>query len=146
PGCRFATRCDHAWDDCRTQTPRFIATDTGGVRCHLFDARFAERAPVATPVRPSAAPPDGRRSAVQAPLLDVRNLQVHFPIRRGVFKRTVGHVYAVDGVSLAIAPGRTLALVGESGCGKTTLGRALLRLERPTGGQVLFDETDMARL
>jgi peptide/nickel transport system ATP-binding protein len=82
-----------------------------------------------------------------APLLDVRDLAVHFPIKRGlVLDRTVGHVYAVDGVSLQIAPGETYGLVGESGCGKTTLGRAILRLVDPTGGQVTFDGVDVAHL
>jgi peptide/nickel transport system ATP-binding protein len=80
------------------------------------------------------------------PLLEVRNLKVHFPIRRGVFKRTVGHVRAVDGVSLAIRPGRTLALVGESGCGKTTVGKGLLQLIRPTAGEVDFDGTALTAL
>src|SRR5699024_4624387 len=87
-----------------------------------------------------------RSGSTSQPLLAVQDLQVHFPIRRGLFKRTVGHVYAVDGVSLSIAAGRTLALVGESGCGKTTLGRALLRLERPTGGSVTFDQVDLAHI
>ena len=86
-------------------------------------------------------------TATGEPLLRVEGLQVHFPIRRGVFfDRTVGHVRAVDGVDLAIDRGTTYGLVGESGCGKSTLGRAVLRLVEPTGGQVLFDGTDVASL
>jgi peptide/nickel transport system ATP-binding protein len=86
-------------------------------------------------------------TAAGEPLLRVEGLQVHFPIRRGVFfDRTVGHVRAVDGVDLAIDRGTTYGLVGESGCGKSTLGRAVLRLVEPTGGQVLFDGTDVASL
>jgi len=81
------------------------------------------------------------------PLLDVRDIAVHFPIKRGlVVDRTIGHVYAVDGVSLTIGRGETYGLVGESGCGKSTLGRTVLRLERPTAGQVLFDGQDIAPL
>ena len=72
-------------------------------------------------------------------LLIVKNLKKHFPIRRGVFARVAGHVRAVDGVSLRIGKGKTLGLVGESGCGKTTTGRGILRLEEPTSGEVTFD-------
>ncbi len=79
-------------------------------------------------------------------LLEVSDLQVWFPIRKGLLKRTVGHVKAVDGVSLSLKPGRTLALVGESGCGKTTAGKAILRLIEPTGGRVAFDGADLAAL
>jgi peptide/nickel transport system ATP-binding protein len=75
--------------------------------------------------------------------LQVSGLRVHFPIRKGILQRTVGQVKAVDGVSLEIAQGRTLALVGESGCGKTTLGKALLRLVPPTAGSVRFDGREL---
>jgi peptide/nickel transport system ATP-binding protein len=77
-----------------------------------------------------------------APLLAVDNLKVHFPVRRGLLQRTVGHVKAVDGVTFNVFKGQTLGLVGESGCGKTTAGRAILQLVRPTSGSVSFnDET-----
>jgi peptide/nickel transport system ATP-binding protein len=80
-------------------------------------------------------------------LVDVRGVKVHFPIKSGIiFDRTVGHVYAVDGVDLQIRRGETYGLVGESGCGKSTLGKAILNLERPTEGSVLFDGADIADL
>ncbi|MEU5690867.1 ABC transporter ATP-binding protein [Actinosynnema sp. NPDC020468] len=79
--------------------------------------------------------------------MSVHDLKVHFPIKRGVLlDRTVGHVYAVDGVDLSITRGETYGLVGESGCGKSTLGRAILRLSEPTGGRVVFDGTDLSSL
>ena len=82
-----------------------------------------------------------------APLVEVRDLTVHFPIKSGVvFDRTIGHVYAVDGVSLSIGRAQTYGLVGESGCGKTTLGRGLLRLVEPTGGEILLDGVDVRAL
>jgi oligopeptide transport system ATP-binding protein len=76
-------------------------------------------------------------------LLEVNGLKKHFPIKSGVLKRTTGHVYAVDGVSFAIDEGETLGLVGESGCGKSTTGRVLLRLLPATGGNVSFDGLDV---
>ncbi len=80
------------------------------------------------------------------PLLEVRNLKKYFPITRGIFSRTVGQVKAVDGVSLTIQKGETLGLVGESGCGKTTAGRTILRLIEPTEGQVRFNGVDVLTL
>ncbi len=77
------------------------------------------------------------------PLLDVADLRVHFPVRSGILQRTTSHTRAVDGVSFHIARGETLGLVGESGCGKTTVGRAILRLIPVTSGRVRFDGTDV---
>ncbi|MBT3901530.1 MAG: ABC transporter ATP-binding protein [Pelagibacteraceae bacterium] len=75
-------------------------------------------------------------------VLKLKNLKVHFPVKAGVFKRTVAHVKAVDGVNIDIYRGEVLGLAGESGCGKTTLGKAILRLVEPTGGQVSYNSTD----
>lgn len=79
-------------------------------------------------------------------LLEVRNLKVYFPVRDGVFRRPKQFVRAVDDVSFAIAPSETVGLVGESGCGKTTLGRAIIRLTQPASGQVHFRGEDITRL
>ncbi len=80
------------------------------------------------------------------PLLEVRHLKVHFPVRHGVFSRVRAYVKAVEDVSFTIAPGETLGLVGESGCGKTTLGRAIVRLTDPTSGSIVFEGKDLARM
>ena len=74
----------------------------------------------------------------QTPLLNVKDLKMHFPIRRGFFQRVVGHVRAVDGVNFTIYPGETVALVGESGCGKTTTGRCIVRAYNPTDGEIIY--------
>ena len=80
------------------------------------------------------------------PLLAVNDLKVHFPITKGVFSKTAGYVYAVDGVSFSLKAGETLGIVGESGCGKTTTGLAILRLIEPTDGQVVFQGKDISRM
>jgi oligopeptide transport system ATP-binding protein len=79
-------------------------------------------------------------------LLEVKNLKVHFPVKHGLFSRVKEHVKAVDDVSFTIQPGETLGLVGESGCGKTTLGRAIVKLVEPTAGSILFEGEDIAHL
>jgi peptide/nickel transport system ATP-binding protein len=80
------------------------------------------------------------------PVLEVEGLTKHFPVRKGLLRRTVGHVYAVDDVSFTIGAGETLGLVGESGCGKTTVGRAILRLIEPTAGAIRLDGHDVTHL
>jgi oligopeptide transport system ATP-binding protein len=79
-------------------------------------------------------------------LLEIKNLEMHFPIKKGLFSQTRGFVKAVDGVSFNLKKGETLGLVGESGCGKTTVARSLLRLIEPTGGSVSFEGTDILQL
>ncbi len=85
-------------------------------------------------------------AANQKPLLVVDNLEVHFPIKRGVFRKVVGHIKAVDGVSFKVYPRQTLGLVGESGCGKTTTGRAIVQMVRPTGGRITYNGEDVTLL
>ncbi|MHB8345962.1 MAG: ABC transporter ATP-binding protein [Acidiferrobacterales bacterium] len=142
-GCRFAERCDRAWDLCRTTAPAWNVDSGHGVRCHLYGGAAgipvsgAESVPAASRVRDAGG---------GGPLLQVRDLAVHFPIHSGILRRVIGHVHAVDGVSLSIGTGRTLALVGESGCGKTTVGKAILQLVAPTGGEVVFEGSRLDRM
>jgi peptide/nickel transport system ATP-binding protein len=151
-GCRFADRCDHAWERCRETIPAWAPIAEGhGARCHLYSENArgvgfgvwgGKAAPTDAPVAVASSSP----LTPHASLLEVDDLKVHFPIRKGLLKRVVGHVKAVDGVSLSIRAGRTLALVGESGCGKTTAGKGILRLLPLSGGNVRFAGVDLASL
>jgi oligopeptide/dipeptide ABC transporter ATP-binding protein len=85
-------------------------------------------------------------ASANQPVLEIKDLKKHFPVKKGVLRRTVGQVYAVDGISFAIGVGETLGLVGESGCGKTTAGRAVLRLIEPTSGSIVVGGTDITHL
>ncbi len=162
-GCRFAPRCDKAWALCHEQTPAWTVVHpqgvgrgcTGlkpqqhtlgegqGVRCHLYaEGLGREKVEECVQAHRISAPSPSILD-LQPSLLEVADLKVHFPIRKGLLQRVVGSVKAVDGVSLAIAKGRTLALVGESGCGKTTLGKSLLQLVPATSGSVQFDGKEL---
>ncbi len=158
-GCRFADRCEEVLSSCRDALPTLIGdAERHAVRC--FRAVLGEGVdlPAADPtlmlregeVRRDAIVAEALHAAAQPdarkPLLVLEGLRVHFPIRRGLLRRTVGHVRAVDGVSLEIGRGQTLALVGESGCGKTTVGKAILGLTAATAGRVCFDGEDLAQL
>jgi len=79
-------------------------------------------------------------------IVDVVDLKMHFPVKRGFFRRKVGEVKAIDGVSFSIQPGETLGLVGESGCGKTTVGRCITRLYRPSNGNIIFEGADISHM
>jgi peptide/nickel transport system ATP-binding protein len=127
-GCRFAERCSDVMDRCRTTPPLLRESrPRHSVRCFLYEGIDASRSATRITGKDAALPADPPAGDV---VLDVRDYRVWFPIRKGLLKRTVGHVKAVDGVSFNIRAGRTLALVGESGSGKTTVGKAVLQLLR----------------
>ena len=149
-GCRFEPRCDRAFGACATTRPELIDQPGGrSVRCLLYgaDGMTAAAATSATAAAASAtaAAPAAAQGGVAMPtpqggarLLEVDRLAVRFPIRKGLLQRTAGYFNAVDGVSFSIGTGRTLALVGESGCGKTTTGKAIVQLLR---GQAVIEGT-----
>jgi peptide/nickel transport system ATP-binding protein len=143
-GCRFAERCDRVMDRCRDHEPDWRRPSLRHrVRCYLWDGGEPSADQEARgPASQVSVPVDGRGR----PVLMVGDLKVHFPIHKGVFRRVVGHVKAVDGVAMVLREGRTLALVGESGCGKTTFGKGILQLIRPTAGSVRFRDIELTGL
>jgi len=159
-GCRFVERCAQAMPHCATTPPALRALDARRqVRCLLYEpgAVPTRRAAASVPShRPDAAARDNRADAASedrpladAPLLDVQSLGVRFPVRSGLLQRVHGHFDAVRDVSFSIARGQTLALVGESGCGKTTTGKAIVQLLRGvavTEGRALLDGRDVFAL
>ena len=147
-GCRFADRCHKVIDGCRSWDPELIDVVEGHrAACIHYDSSQVTQ--ILTPTdmidsaddRPRSDAPDSDRT-----LVSIKDLRVWYPIKSGLFQRTVGHVRAVDGVDLDIAKGKTVALVGDSGCGKTSLGKSLLRLVEPTGGSVHFGNSDLTSL
>ncbi|WP_368744833.1 dipeptide ABC transporter ATP-binding protein [Desertibaculum subflavum] len=139
PGCRFGPRCPFRIEAC-AEEPELLPTDTGAqARCH----RVAEIAEGRITWAGSGVAGTAQTARDGGALLSVRHLTKHFPVR-GRFGSSGGRVVrAVEDVSFDIAPGETLGLVGESGCGKTTVGRLILRLEQPTGGEISFAGADM---
>ena len=154
-GCKFAPRCAFAESRCFAEEPGYLAAGGQTILCHTL------RQPAATPVAgdQAAAPPAGaprvafgqrEGSAQERTLVQTRDLRLYFHDRAGLadqlLRRRLGRVKAVDGVSITVRGGETLALVGESGSGNTTLGRTVLRLERPTGGEVVVDGIDITAM
>jgi peptide/nickel transport system ATP-binding protein len=143
--CRFADRCHRVMDRCRQSAPGWYSasSDEHGVRCYLWADGEPGRPDDEAYSVVSRAP---MTAAAAEPVLQVDTLKVHFPIHSGVLRRVVGHVKAVDGVSMDLGPGQTLALVGESGSGKTTVGKGILQLIPATEGAVRYRGVDLTRL
>ncbi len=147
-GCRFCLR-NGAPDDSPTLTtrPPFIEAAPGHFieacpRCTSPSTLEVPRSTFDVPsLPPSSLPPNS--PGPTTPLLTVTDLRIHFPVKSGVFQRTTASVKAVDGISLTLQPGETLGLIGESGCGKTTLGKAIVRLYHPTSGTLTFQNHDL---
>lgn len=139
-GCRFAGRCDRSMSRCQHEIPAWYGTSEWGVRCFLGER--GENPPV--PLR-ELAKPLAARTDITSPLLEVRDLRVSYRVRRG-FGRRPQSLVAADAVCFEIAAGRTLALVGESGCGKTTVAKAVLQLEHAESGSIFFDGVNIGQL
>ena len=154
PGCPFHSRCDFAVNGvCDTSVPPLTILPNGReVRCFLYgDPPLIQAADIVTQATSVTNAVPREPISTERALLEVNDLKMHFPITSGFFNRTVGYVKAVDGVSFAIYEGETLGLVGESGCGKTTLGQSLMRLYNPSSGEILYhskegSEIDLAKL
>ena len=146
PGCAFNPRCPIGSTRplCRTEDPALHDLAPGrATACHFpneVQGLLAQTAPTVAPM--PAAP----TTTANTPLLVVEGLKIHFPIRTGLLRRQTGTIRAVDGVSLTLRPGETLGLVGESGCGKTTTGRAIMGLIRATAGSIRFGAEEVTTM
>lgn len=143
-GCRFVERCDQAVKLCYEHPPSWAKFDNDHyVKCHLFNNPQQLVSKLVEPTIPITQPAS---HSFYNELLLVKDLSVHFPIYSGLLKRVSGHVKAVDGISFTISSGKTLALVGESGCGKTTVGKSILQLIPVTAGSIQFNGIELTKL
>jgi len=158
-GCAFHPRCRHRKDRevCVDEDPALVDVGNGRLAaCHFSDEAVQLEGEPAAAANGNASVGDGATAGLphaaphdlaNAPeVLRVEGLKVHYPIRRGILKRKVGAIRAVDGVDLVLCKGETLALVGESGCGKTTTARAIVRLVQPDAGRIVFNGVDITEL
>jgi len=139
--CRFLDRCTVSNSSCETELPPWKGEEQLGYRCFLEHQDIATLEEDVAVVESVIA-----LDNVSETVLNIEDLKVYFPIKKGIFRKTVGHVKAVDGVTLELKAGQTLALVGESGCGKTTVGKGILQLLDSTEGKVVFEGEDLTTL
>jgi peptide/nickel transport system ATP-binding protein len=143
PGCRFAPRCRFATDQCREQEPPLSGRDPA----HQFACWHPVDGPAEPPkltVSPAAAPE--RIAGTNGHLLEIADVVREYPVTRGVLQRQTGSVKAVSGISLKVAAGEALGLVGESGCGKTTLGKLIVGIEQPDHGRITLEGREVFRM
>ncbi len=140
--CRFLNRCHKAVAACHQKYPEWLVLQTGqGVRCLNWKVADVDKGMKKNTLAMHAPFEKSSKRVLQ-----IEQLKVHFPIHKGIFKRVVAHIYAVDGVSLHLYKGETLALVGESGCGKSTIAKAILQLLLPTSGRIYWKNTNLLQL
>jgi len=145
-GCRFAPRCRYATDRCRVEEPALSGEAAEHQFACFYPVGASERRGVAVAVEPVVAAPVAAPVGSGETLLSVRNLVKNFPVTKGaVLQRRIGWVSAVADVSFEIKRGETLGIVGESGCGKTTIGRLVVGLDTPTEGSITFEGKDLAK-
>ena len=140
-GCRFMDRCPAKMEICKNESMSHVLTKGHQVTCHLLDKKINLKWDLNSQKKTI---PKNYPSSLS--LVSVKNLKTYFPVKKGVFLRTVNHIRAVDNINLEIPKGSTLALVGESGCGKTTLGESIIRLNSYAQGEVIFANQDLMKL